>query len=186
MGWLVIVIEEPQVENVILVDEQDNPTGIEEKLRAHQGGGRLHRAFSVFIFNDAGQLLLQRRAASKYHFGGLWTNTVCSHPQEGEALEDAVHRKLAQEFGFDTTVAESFTFTYRATDAASGLTEHEFDHVFVGDYAGEPRPNPAEVDDWKWADLRELERDLRAHPDRYTPWFPIAFTKLMERRRRGT
>jgi isopentenyl-diphosphate delta-isomerase len=104
---------------------------------------------------------------------------------QGEALEHAVHRKLAQEFGFDTAVEEAFTFTYRATDAESGLTEHEFDHVFVGNYAGEPKPNPAEVDGWKWADPPEIERDLREHPGRYTPWFPIAFTKLMERRQNG-
>ena len=120
------------MERVILVDEQDNPIGSEEKLRAHQDGGKLHRPFSVFIFNDHGELLLQRRARCKYHFGGLWSNTCCSHPRENETLSEAVHRKLVQEMGFDTAVEEALVFTYRADDANSGLTEHEFDHVFTG------------------------------------------------------
>ncbi len=170
------------MEHVILVDEHDNPTGTAEKLQAHQDGGRLHRAFSVFIFNSAGEMLLQRRASAKYHFGGLWTNTVCSHPQEGESLAEGVHRKLQQEFGFDTDVREILTFTYRATDPASNLTEHELDHVFTGIYDGDPQPNPNEVQDWKWSDPATIERDLKGDPHRYTPWFPIAFEELKKHR----
>ncbi len=170
------------MECVILVDEQDNATGTEEKLRAHQDGGRLHRAFSVFVFNARGQMLLQRRARNKYHFGGLWTNTCCSHPHEGEVLEDAVHRRLVHEMGFDTLLQEIFVFTYRATDAESGLTEHECDHVFTGTLDGQPQPDPAEVDDWKWTEPRAIERDLRENPANFTPWFPIAFAKLMQQR----
>ena len=170
------------MEHVILVDELDNQTGTAEKLQAHQDGGRLHRAFSVFIFNSRGEMLLQRRASAKYHFGGLWTNTVCSHPQEGESLEQGVRRKLQQEFGFDTEIREVLTFTYRATDPASDLTEHELDHVFTGIYDGDPSPNPAEVADWKWSAPVTIERDLNENPDRYTPWFPTAFQKLMTHR----
>ncbi len=170
------------MEHVILVDEQDNPIGTEEKLRAHQDGGKLHRAFSVFIFNDRGELLLQRRARRKYHFGGLWTNTCCSHPRETETLTEAVHRKLVQELGFDTAVEEALAFTYRAVDADSGLTEHEFDHVFTGVYNADPRPNPDEVQEWRWSSPSKIERDLLEDSQRYTPWFRIALERLMARR----
>ncbi len=168
------------MEHVVLVDEHDTPLGTEEKLRAHQDGGRLHRAFSIFIFNSRGELLLQRRAAGKYHFGGLWTNTCCSHPREKEPTEAAAHRKLVQEMGFDTALEESFAFTYRAEDVDSGLTEHELDHVFVGSFDGEPRVNAEEVAEWKWMAPGEIERDLHENPRRYTPWFPIAFAKLLK------
>lgn len=167
------------MERVILVDEQDNPIGTEEKLRAHQDGGKLHRAFSVFVFNDRGELLLQRRARRKYHFGGLWTNTCCSHPRENETVPEAVHRKLVQEMGFDTAVEEALVFTYRAADADSGLTEHEFDHVFTGVHNTDPLPNPDEVEDWKWSSPSLIERDLHDDAPNYTPWFSIAFRRLM-------
>src|SRR3989344_2311772 len=110
-------------ETIILVDENDNTVGFEEKMRAHQNGGRLHRAFSIFVFNSRGHMMLQQRSVRKHHFGGLWTNTCCSHPLKGESLEDAVHRKLKQEMGFDTELREAFSFIYKAHDAKSGLTE---------------------------------------------------------------
>ena len=163
---------DPAAEDVlILVDERDNPVGFETKLAAHQGGGRLHRAFSVFVFNDLGQMLLQRRAGGKYHFGGLWTNACCSHPRRGESTPDAARARLRQEFGLDVPLEELFSFVYRAEDPASGLTEHEFDHVFRGTFNGEPRPNPEEIGEWKWATPAELLADVKARPGAYTPWF---------------
>jgi len=165
-------------EIIVLVDEKDNPVGYAEKINAHQDGGKLHRAFSIFIFNSKKEALLQRRAKVKHTFQSLWSNPCCSHPVKGEKLEDAVHRKLKQELGFDTPLKESFSFVYKATDTKSGLTEHEFDHVFIGHYDGSPNPNPEEVDDWKWIAIDDLRKDVAKHPEKYTPWFPIAFNKL--------
>lgn len=161
-------------EEVILVDLYGHPIGIEEKLRAHQNGGRLHQAFSIFIFNPGGEMLLQQRSRKKYHFAELWTNACCSHPRKGEALEDAAHRRLKTEFGFDTELKEVFRFIYRSLDVKSGLTEYEFDHVFTGMFDGEPEPHPLEIDNWKWVDVAALRVDLEEHPDQYTPWFRIA------------
>jgi len=166
------------MEEIILVDEKDNPIGFEEKIKAHQNGGKLHRAFSIFIFNSKGDVLLQLRSKKKHHFGGLWTNTCCSHPLKGEKLEDAVHRKLKQEFGFDTELKELLSFTYRADDPKSGLTEHEFDHVFLGKFDGKPKPNPEEIDDWKWTSVDQIRQDLENRPEKYTPWFRIVFDKV--------
>ena len=165
-------------ETVILVDEKDNPVGYDEKLRAHSNGGKLHRAFSIFVFNSKGELLLQQRAKSKHTFRSLWTNPCCSHPRKGEQLEKAAHRKLQQEFGFDTDLHEEFSFIYKATDQESSLTEHEFDHVFTGRFDGIPKPNPEEIQDWKWITTGNLKRDLKTHPGNYTPWFKIAFEGL--------
>lgn len=156
-------------EEVILVDEHNEPLGTSEKLAAHRTGD-LHRAFSIFIFNAQGEMLLHRRAEGKYHSGGLWTNACCSHPQPEEATEAAAHRRLQEEMGFDTELEEVFQFTYRAV-FENDLIEHEYDHVFVGTYDGDPEPDPAEVGDWAWVDLAELERDLEKRPERYTPWF---------------
>jgi isopentenyl-diphosphate delta-isomerase len=167
-------------EEVILVDEDDNPMGFETKLRAHEDGGKLHRAFSVFIFDRAGKMLLQRRAKRKYHFGSLWSNACCSHPRRGEKLTDAVRARLQQEFGFSTEMEEIFSFVYRASDAQSGLTEYEFDHVFYGEFNGEPRPDPDEIEDWKWVDPTELTADLEINPHDYTPWFRIAAPRVIE------
>jgi isopentenyl-diphosphate delta-isomerase len=167
-------------QEIILVDEDDNQIGFETKLRAHEGGGKLHRAFSIFVFDATGKLLLQRRAKKKYHFGGLWTNTCCSHPKKGEKIQDATHKRLRQEFGFDTQLREIFSFLYRASDVESGLTEHEFDHVFYGEFNGEPRPNPDEIEDWEWVDLTELMKDLESNPQSYTPWFKIAIQGVVE------
>jgi isopentenyl-diphosphate delta-isomerase len=166
------------IEEIVLVDELDNVVGYEEKQQAHENGGRLHRAFSVFIYNSAGQMLLQLRGRDKYHFGGLWTNACCSHPRRGEVLDEAVHQRLQFELGFDTELREVFTFIYKATDPVSRLTEHELDHVFVGTYDGDPAPNVEEVDDWKWADVDAIQQDVLAKPENYSPWFRIAFERM--------
>ncbi len=159
-------------EEIILVDEKDNPIGFEEKLKAHQNG-KLHRAFSIFIFNSKGEMLIQLRSVKKYHFGGLWTNTCCSHGVKGEGLEESIHRELQEEFGFDTELKEQFSFLYHAADEKSGLVEHELDHVFVGFYDGEVKPNPEEVDDFKWVKIEDLKKGIKENPDKYTPWFRI-------------
>ena len=166
-------------DDVILVDEQDRPVGTAPKLAAHENGGRLHRAFSVFIFDSAGRMLLQRRAASKYHFGGLWTNACCSHPRVGRNLIDSATARLRHELGFETPLEERFSFIYRAHDLSSGLTEHEFDHVLVGRFDGRPDPNPEEVDAWEWVAPAELLLDVRDRPQRYTPWFRIVLERVV-------
>jgi len=159
-------------EYVVLVDEKDNEIGTEEKIKAHKDG-KLHRAFSIFIFNPKGEFLLQRRALSKYHCGGLWTNTCCSHPRKGEALENAVHRRLMEEMGFDCELKEKFSFLYKA-EFSNGLTENELDHIFVGIFEGEPVINKEEVAEFKWMNMDELKKDISENPERYTPWFKIA------------
>lgn len=177
-----VVLPPDESDELILVDEQDRPVGFETKLRAHQEGGRLHRAFSIFIFNAAGEMLLQRRASGKYHFGGMWTNACCSHPRRGQTTSDAAHLRLREEFGFDADLRELFTFVYRAPDPTSGLTEHEFDHVFVGRFDGTPNPNPQEIDGWRWVSPDDLAHDVREHPERYTPWFKIALDRVLAHR----
>ena len=163
---------------VILVDERDNKIGLQEKMEAHRKGN-LHRAFSVFIFNRGGEMLLQQRALSKYHSGGLWTNACCSHPREGESVEGAAHRRLREEMGFDTDLKEIFSFIYFA-ELDKGLKEHEYDHVIVGDYDGSISPDPAEVESFKWIRLENLERDVRENPKSYTAWFPIAIDRVID------
>ncbi|HEY0075387.1 MAG TPA: isopentenyl-diphosphate Delta-isomerase [Abditibacteriaceae bacterium] len=165
-------------DELVLVDENDNCIGTLPKRQAHEDGGVLHRAFSIFIFDSAQRMLLQLRGKDKYHFGGRWTNACCSHPRRGEELQEAAHRRLREELGFDVPLQELFSFTYRAYDEKSGLTEHEFDHVFIGHYDGVPQPNPQEVDDWKWVSISELEDDLTQHPDQYTAWFRLSVTQV--------
>ncbi len=169
------------IEEIILVDEKDNEVGYEEKIKAHEKGGKLHRAFSIFIFNSNGEMLLQQRSKKKHHFGELWTNTCCSHPRKGENLEDAVHRRLKEEFGFDAGLKEIFSFVYHETDKKSGLSEYEFDHVFIGTFDGSPKPNPDEIDDYKWIYPDKLKSDIRKNPMNYTPWFKIALEKFPEK-----
>lgn len=166
-------------EEVILVDEDDNEIGTKEKIQAHENGGRLHRAFSVFVFNKKGKIMIQRRSGQKYHCAGLWTNTCCSHPRPGESLEDAVHRRLKQEMGFDTELKEILSFVYMA-QFENGLTEHELDHVFVGRFDGIPRLNPEEVGDFKWVDPAEIEKGIQERPGEYTPWFKIILKRVLE------
>lgn len=163
-------------EFVVLVDPNDKDLGLMEKMEAHHKGA-LHRAFSVFIFNSEGKMLLQQRAFSKYHTPGLWTNACCSHPRHEELPIDAAHRRMMEEMGFDCDIKPAFTFTYKAP-VGQGLTEHEVDHVFTGTYDHIPRPNPDEVAAWKWLDLPTLEKDMHINPDNYTVWFRIAYPEL--------
>ena len=163
-------------EFVILVDENDKPIGTEEKLKAHQNAN-LHRAFSVFVFNDKGQLLLQQRALNKYHSAGLWTNTCCSHPKLDEETISAAHRRLKEEMGFDTKLTEAFSFKYKAV-FDNGLTENEFDHVFIGKYNNDPMPDSPEVNAYKWVEIGWLEQDMIDNKEIYTEWLKICFQKV--------
>lgn len=163
-------------EQVILVDEQDNPIGLMPKLEAHQKA-LLHRAFSVFILNAKGELMLQQRAKHKYHSPGLWTNTCCSHQRDGETNIQAGLRRLHEEMGFSSELKEVTSFIYKAS-FDNGLTEHEFDHVLLGHYEDDPVINPDEVSSWKWMPLEEVKNDIDQNPDRYTVWFVIIFTKF--------
>lgn len=171
------------VEYVILVNKEDKPLGTMEKMVAHQKA-KLHRAFSVFIFNSKGQLLLQQRATHKYHSPLLWTNTVCSHPRQGEITIDAAHRRIVEEMGFDCDFDEAFSFVYKA-DVGLGLTEHEFDHVFIGTSDDEPVPNPDEVSGWKYIDLSTLEIDVKENSGNYTIWFKIALAEVLKHFEKG-
>jgi isopentenyl-diphosphate delta-isomerase len=164
-------------EKVILVDKNDKEIGTGEKLKIHQEG-KLHRAFSIFVFNYKGELLLQQRAKSKYHSGGLWANTCCSHPRVGEPIEKAVHRRLKEEMGFDCDLKKIFSFTYKSK-LDHDFFEHEFDHVFVGKFNGKPMPNPEEVDKWKWVNLEELKKDIQKNPNNYTYWLKASIDKIM-------
>lgn len=164
---------------VILVDTQDRETGVMEKLEAHQKA-LLHRAFSVFIFNTHGQLLLQQRHADKYHCGGLWTNTCCSHPQPGEATQTAAERRLKEELGFTTPLTDKGHFIYRA-EFDNGLTEHELDHVFIGNSDRTTFSfDPQEIATVKWVNVSELQRELAQHPQNYTPWLQQALTLALQ------
>ena len=163
-------------EMVILVDNNDNQLGLMEKIEAHEKA-ILHRAFSVFILNDNNELLLQKRALSKYHSPGLWTNTCCSHPRHGESVINAGVRRLKEEMGFETEISSLLSFIYKA-EFDNGLTEHEFDHVLVGRYNKNPSINKSEVSDWKWTDLDFLKKDVVSNPDLYTVWFKIIFQQF--------
>jgi isopentenyl-diphosphate delta-isomerase len=163
---------------VILVDENDKPIGQMEKIEAHEKG-LLHRAFSVFIYNDKNELLLQQRALTKYHTPGLWTNTCCSHQNVGENNIEAGQRRLMEEMGFSVPLEDTMSFTYKAP-FENGLTEHEFDHILVGYYNNEPNPNPDEVADWKWVSLENVQKDIALHPEKYTAWFKIIFEKYLK------
>jgi isopentenyl-diphosphate delta-isomerase len=167
------------IEQVILVDEHDREIGIDEKLAAHEAG-KLHRAVSVFVFDGRGNMLIQQRAVTKYHSGGLWSNTCCSHPRPGEANEQAVHRRLREEMGFDCLLEPAFNFVYKSR-LTNDLWEHEYDHVFVGRFDGTPVPDSDEVHDWRWVDIDHLVGDAGAHPEEYTVWFKLALEKFRER-----
>lgn len=163
-------------QEVILVNENDEPIGLMEKMEAHQKG-LLHRAFSVFIFNKKGNMLLQQRAADKYHGAHLWTNACCSHPFPDERVEDAAQRRLKEELGFTTHLQEIFSFTYHAK-VENGLIEHEFDHVFAGEYENDIEPNPGEVADYVYKSMAQIKKEIEAHPQNFTSWFKIAFPKI--------
>lgn len=163
---------------VILVDEYDQPCGLMEKMEAHQKGV-LHRAFSIFIFNTQGEMLLQQRATEKYHCGGLWTNACCSHPLPGETTASAAVRRLKEEMGFETQLEKIFDFLYKA-QFDNGLTEHEFDHVFAGEYEGDINFDPAEVKDVCFKPVQEIKEDMERQPEKFTAWFRIAFPRVEE------
>lgn len=157
------------MEYVILVDEHDNELGTYEKLDAHKLG-LLHRAFSVLLFNDKGELLLQKRSSGKYHSAGLWTNTCCSHPRPGESIKEAARRRLREEMGIHASPSPVYSFIYK-TELENGLIEHELDHVLIGMYNGTPDINRHEVDAWKFESLDTLKSDIQSNPEHYTFWF---------------
>jgi isopentenyl-diphosphate delta-isomerase len=165
-------------ENVVLVNERDEMIGVENKTRAHLLGA-LHRAFSVFILDADGQLLLQKRARTKYHSRGLWSNTCCGHPRPGETVEQASRRRLWEEMGLHSELRKLFDFIYR-TNVDEGLVEYEYDHVLIGWFDGTPKPDPDEIAEWKWVDLKTLSADIRVHPELYTYWFRISFNRFLQ------
>ncbi len=165
-------------EKVILVNEQDEKIGLMPKQEAHEKG-LLHRAFSVFIFNGKNELMLQQRALHKYHSPGLWTNTCCSHQRDGETSLEAGKRRLFEEMGFTVDLKETTSFIYKAP-FDNGLTEHELDHILVGNFEETPNINKDEVAAWKWMDLDDVKKDIQANPEIYTAWFKIIFDKFYQ------
>ncbi|OBQ55522.1 isopentenyl-diphosphate Delta-isomerase [Tamlana sp. s12] len=165
-------------EKVILVNEKDEKIGLMPKMEAHEKA-LLHRAFSVFVFNDKNELMLQQRALDKYHSPGLWTNTCCSHQRDGESNLDAGRRRLQEEMGFEVPLEESISFMYKAP-FDNGLTEHEYDHIMLGTFNGEPNINPDEVASWKWKPLEEVKEDIEKQPEIYTAWFKVIFDKFYD------
>lgn len=171
------------VETVILVDSTGAEIGLADKLAAHQGAGALHRAFSVFLFSSDGRMLIHRRASTKHHFRDLWTNACCSHPRPGETIVEASVRRVREELGIDVQpgdLHELASFVYRASDEASGLVEHEWDHVVSGRTDDDPVPDPGEVGEWRWVEPESLRSELESDPTRFTPWFPLAWTILRD------
>jgi isopentenyl-diphosphate Delta-isomerase len=161
---------------VVLIDRNNKKIGVEEKMKAHIDA-KLHRAFSVFVFNSKGELLIQQRAKEKYHCGGLWANTVCSHPRPNESYSKATHRRLSEEMGFDCKLTKKFCFTYKVK-FDNELTENEYDCVFVGKFDGDPKPNPSEVVNYKWISMKDLKKDIKKSPEKYTEWLKIALKKM--------
>ncbi|MBI2642320.1 MAG: isopentenyl-diphosphate Delta-isomerase [Candidatus Wildermuthbacteria bacterium] len=162
---------------VILVDERDNEIGVLEKIEAHRLG-KLHRAFSIFVFNSKGELLIQKRALAKYHSGGLWSNTCCSHPRPGEQLEVTARKRLKEEMGIECDLREIHKFIYN-TEFGNGLVEYEYDHVLVGRSDDMPVVNSEEAEDWRWVDTRFLVADMKDNPDSYTYWFRISLDDVL-------
>lgn len=169
---------QPTNEQIIIVDENDNQIGTGEKLQVHIDG-KMHRAFSIFVYNSKGQLMLQKRDKNKYHSGGLWTNTTCSHPNDGENTEDAAHRRIKEEMGFDCPLKKLFSFNYKV-EFDNGLIENECDHVFIGNYDKKPKPNPKEAEDWKWISMEDLEKEIDDKPEEFSHWIKIALPKIKE------
>lgn len=168
--------EQERRNTVILVNEQDQQVGTEEKLRAHQLG-LLHRAFSIFIFNNKGEFLLQQRALTKYHAGGLWSNTCCGHPMPHETIEQAIHRRLQEEMGFDCELTKNTELIYN-TPVTNNLIEHEYLHVWQGIHTEGFVVNPEEVMAFRWISKEELQQEFVDHPEQFTPWFKIVMTKI--------
>lgn len=165
-------------EYVVLVDTNDNDIGTMEKMEAHEKAV-LHRAFSIFLFNTKGEMLIHQRALSKYHTPGLWTNTCCSHPRLGESLAQATSRRLMEEMGMEAEIHEIFHFLYKA-DVGQGLIEHEIDHVFIGTSDALPKINRDEVETYAYVQVDELRNDIKLNPEKYTAWFKIAFDRVDE------
>lgn len=163
--------------DIVLVDEKDQPLGTMEKMEVHQKA-LLHRAFSIFIYNEKGEMLLHKRADKKYHSPGLWTNACCSHPKPGEDTLAAAETRLQEEMGFHVSLKKAFDFIYK-TPFDNGLTEHEFDHVFIGIYNGDITPNTEEVSDYCFKSIEEIKNSVESHPQKYTEWFKIAFPKMV-------
>jgi isopentenyl-diphosphate Delta-isomerase len=163
------------LDNIILLDENDNEIGAEEKIKAHKNG-KLHRAFSIFILNSKGELLLQQRAKNKYHSGGLWSNTCCGHPRPDEDLISAAHRRLKEEMGFDCPLKYAFKFRYEAV-LKNGLIENEIDNVLIGESDREPKINNKETSDFKWISIEKLKTDIVLNDNLYTIWFKIILMK---------
>jgi isopentenyl-diphosphate delta-isomerase len=165
------------MEEVILVSPQDEEIGYMEKMEAHQLG-LLHRAFSVFLFNSKGEMLLQKRALSKYHSGGLWTNACCSHPRKGETIEQAASRRTREELGCEPELQKIHSFIYKAA-LDNNLTEHEFDHVLVGNYEGEMNLNINEVSEIAYLPIQQIRQEMNEQPDKFTVWFKIIFEEVI-------
>ena len=168
----------PTEDQIILVDTNDAQVGTMGKLETHEKG-LLHRAFSIFVKNEKGEILLQKRALGKYHSGGLWTNTCCGHPRDGEELASAAHRRLKEEMGFDCPLTEISTLIYDV-GLDRGLRENEFLHIFVGRHNTAPVANPEEASGWRWATLGDIVSDVATHPDTYTYWFRVILKKMEE------
>ena len=168
------------MEKIVLVNEKNKAIGVEGKMKAHRAG-KLHRAFSVLLFNKKGEVLIQKRAKSKYHSPGLWTNTCCSHPRPREKVGLAAKRRLKEEMGIDCKLKEAFNFIYKAK--LGGLIEHEFDHVFLGKFNGTPEPDKKEVAEWRWVKLKNLKADIKKNPRKYTPWFRIIIKRIKSPRK---
>lgn len=165
-------------EDIILVNRKDQKIGTGGKMGVHKSG-KLHRAFSIFVFNSRGELLLQKRAKGKYHSGGLWTNTCCGHPLPGESTQEAASRRLKEEMGFVCGIREVFSFCYNAR-LDGNMVENEYDHVFCGVYEGNPVPDPEEVEGWKWANINQIQKKVHERPDEFTHWFKIVAKRLEE------
>jgi isopentenyl-diphosphate delta-isomerase len=166
------------MEQVILVDTDDREIGSMEKMQAHRLG-KLHRAFSILVFNSKGELMLQKRAKTKYHSGGLWTNTCCSHPKPGEPIQQTMRRKLRQEMGIEVDLRFRFKFIYKV-DLENNLIEHEIDHVFVGTYDGPPVLNKHEAEDWRFDSMSKIRGEINREPDNFTAWFKKIVDMLPE------
>jgi isopentenyl-diphosphate delta-isomerase len=164
--------------DIILVNENDVQLGTMEKMEVHQKA-LLHRAFSIFIFNSKGDMLLQQRAINKYHSAGLWSNACCSHPSGDQQTMEAAEKRLQAEMGFTVPLQKAFDFIYKAA-LENGLTEHEYDHVFMGKYDGEIYPDKDEVKDFCFVSMDEIKNSIQTHPEKYTEWFKIAFPKVEE------
>ena len=165
------------MEEVILVDEKDNQIGTMEKLKAHENGGKLHRALSIFVFNEKNETMLQRRALSKYHTPGKWSNTCCSHQRTNESTIQAAHRRLPEEMGFDCDLYEAFEFLYHA-EVGNGLKENEYDHIVFGNYTKTPKPNPEEVAEWRWISIPSLKKEIEKTPESFTPWLRLMINEV--------